>query len=103
LNFIRTTKIASIDGMQRGNRWIGKATVLPGDHVVKACYHVIRGSAVEYSPPVVIPFTAAAGRRYRVDGRKVHLAADYWDTCIWIEDVDTGALVAGSKDPLVKP
>jgi hypothetical protein len=77
--------------------------LLPGHHDVKVAYGTFRsigwglGWAIPPVPAQTIEFVAEAGHRYRVDGQIVSPTPDTRKFNAWIEDLDTGAIVGGSK------
>jgi hypothetical protein len=100
----RTTeiRILSVDGREI----IGAAdelALLPGHYVVKAAYGTYRsivwllGWAIPPVPAQTIQFTAEPGHRYRVDGEIVAPTPDSRKFSAWIEDLDSGAIVGGSR------
>jgi hypothetical protein len=102
----RTTeiRILAVDGQQI----IASADeleLLPGRHVVQAAYGTYRsilwgpGWAIPPVPAQTIEFVGEPGRRYRVDGQIVEVTPQGREFNAWIEDLDTGAVVGGSKQP----
>lgn len=77
--------------------------LLPGHHVVKAAYGTWRsilwglGWVRPPLPPQTIEFVGEPGHRYRVDGQIVSPTPDSREFVAWIENLDTGAVVGGSK------
>jgi hypothetical protein len=100
----RTThiRILSVDG-QEIIADAGELALLPGHHVVKAAYGISRSILSLFespNPPLpaqTIEFMAEPGHRYRVDGEIAAPTPDSREFRAWIEDLDTGTIVGGSR------
>lgn len=107
-NHTREARILSIDD-QQAIAPVDEIVLLPGHHVVEVAYgthHYIPLFLWWESRTRVrtIEFIGEAGHRYRVDGGNVEVMPDVSQYCAWVEDVDTGAVVGGSKvPPAVQP
>ena len=106
LFYNRTTeiRILAVDGQQI----IASADefeLLPGHHVVQATYGTYRsilwafGWAIPPLPAETIEFAGEPAHRYRVDAQIVEVEPHGREFKAWIEDLDTGAIVGGSKQP----
>lgn len=92
--------VKAVDGVN-----IGKADmtyeVLPGEHtlyvICQSWYHVLAAPVMASKQFTVVPgnfltFRAEAGRRYTMNGEDIDEVF-----YIWLEDVETGSVVAGRK------
>ncbi|MBI4518296.1 MAG: hypothetical protein HY699_21055 [Deltaproteobacteria bacterium] len=109
----RTTRITviSVDGHSvdpSADEW----AVLPGPHAVTTAYwvnHLFLGPGSSFASitrPVqvrLVEFTGQPGHRYRVDGRAVDIPGAPSQYPAWVEDIETGDIVGGSKDPETAP
>ena len=102
----RTTEIRvlAVDGQQIISS-PDELALLPGRHAVQVAYGTYRfiplavGWAIPPIPPRTVEFVGEAAHRYRVDGQIVEGNPEHRELNAWIEDLDTGAIVGGSKQP----
>jgi hypothetical protein len=104
----RITRVLAVDGiplpkLNAKKQPDDRVQVDPGRHDVRAVLretsHFV-GSAVIYdAAPQDLVLHALPGHRYRVDAKSVDVTASYRAACYWIEDIDTGQVVAGSQTP----
>jgi hypothetical protein len=99
--------VAAVDGMNPTGTAL-EYEVLPGDHTLYlrcySSYHILVAPAMVSKQFVVVPgnlltFRAEAGRRYKMNGEDVEGVF-----FIWLEDAETGSVVAGRKpEPSTQP
>jgi hypothetical protein len=85
--------IDQVDGQRTRNVDMRKVGLAPGVHRVTVRYAAGTIQVSEFrGRPIDLTFQARAGQVYRVDGAR---QGDDWTA--WIEDVQSGAVVAGRK------
>lgn len=92
--------VAAVDGLNATGAQT-EYEVLPGEHTLYvtcySSYHILVAPAMVSKHFVVVPgnlltFRAEAGRRYKMQGEDVNELF-----FIWLEDMETGSVVAGRK------
>jgi hypothetical protein len=92
--------IAAVDGLNATSVQ-SEYEVLPGEHTLYvtcySSYHILAAPVMASKQFVVVPgnlltFRAEAGRRYTMKGEDVDEVF-----FIWLEDVETGSVLAGRK------
>lgn len=90
--FIRDTYFTAVDGIAT-DYLTNQVHVLPGSHnfSVRETLHIGCGGYKVYG---MIGFEAEAGHEYEILVRQTTFSQDVF---IWVEDLDTGEIVAGNK------
>jgi hypothetical protein len=106
LYYTRTLNVASVDGMQPSAMQTD-FEVLPGQHTLSL--RVLWQTKLLAAPVVAsqgwqvnttsLTFQAEAGRRYKLNGEEGPNNIYF----VWLEDADTGAIVAGTRPGTAQP
>lgn len=106
LYYTRTLNVVSVDGMQPSSM-ATDFEVLPGQHTLSL--RVLWQTQLLAAPIVAskgwqvntnsLTFQAEAGRRYKLNGEEGSNNIYF----VWLEDADTGSLVAGSRAGSAQP
>ena len=90
-DLFNSATVHAVDGVESGFNMVN-AVVLPGEHRIKIRPYKTAGIASYWAYRTVV-LNAEAGHTYKVAGKII----DEDSIWVWIEDKDTGQIVAGSK------